>query len=74
MVQVVNSMRVIAFVLSLSKGERLSRSWFDKALLSADEGLTTNDLNVKLSRLKLVANIFLLPRENDKLRTETKLS
>jgi hypothetical protein len=32
-------------VLSLPKGvERVSRSWFDKALLSVVEGLTTNGL------------------------------
>ena len=32
------------WVLSLLKGEWLSGSWFDKALLSVVEGLTTNGL------------------------------
>ena len=36
----------------------LSRSWFDKALLSEAEECNTNGLTIKLSRLKLVAEIF----------------
>ncbi len=44
-------LRIFPFALSLSKGEwknssvwELNRSWFDKALLSVVEGLTTNGL------------------------------
>ena len=38
-------------ILSWSKGGRLSRSWFDKALLSVAEGLTTNSLTLNCPAL-----------------------
>ncbi|MCX7114150.1 MAG: hypothetical protein NTX45_29580 [Proteobacteria bacterium] len=39
-----DTIKAYPFALSLSKGERASRSWFDKALLSVVEGLATNGL------------------------------
>ncbi len=36
--------KLLGLTVRLSKGGRLSRSWFDKALLSVAEGLTTNGL------------------------------
>ena len=38
----------------------LNRSWFDKALLSETEGCNTNGLTLKLSRLQLVAKLFII--------------
>ena len=44
------------FVLSLSKDERPDRhrSWFDKALLSIVEGLTTNGIDVVMNCVTLI--------------------